>query len=182
MDIFLIILGSICLLVGLIGCIVPMLPGPPIAYVALVLLQLTDKVTFTPLQLFFWLLLVVVIQILDYFVPMFGVKRFGGTGWGNCRTLSISALGCYYWSVCRCIYRRVVGRQGNEACTESRIRGFYRFSFGHCTQSSRMWMVYLLLYPCISIAKLSVSSQHERISTYRLVTHYKKRSRIARVG
>ena len=47
MDIFLIILGSICLLVGLIGCIVPMLPGPPIAYVALVLLQLTDKVTFT---------------------------------------------------------------------------------------------------------------------------------------
>ena len=45
MDIFLIILGSICLLVGLIGCIVPMLPGPPIAYVALVLLQLTDKVT-----------------------------------------------------------------------------------------------------------------------------------------
>lgn len=23
------------------------------------------------------------IQILDYFVPMFGVKRFGGTGWGN---------------------------------------------------------------------------------------------------
>ena len=83
MDIFLIILGSICLLVGLIGCIVPMLPGPPIAYVALVLLQLTDKVTFTPLQLFFWLFLVVVIQILDYFVPMFGVKRFGGTGWGN---------------------------------------------------------------------------------------------------
>lgn len=83
MDIFLVILGSICLLVGLIGCIVPMLPGPPIAYVALVLLQLTDKVTFTPMQLFLWLLLVVVIQILDYFVPMFGVKRFGGTGWGN---------------------------------------------------------------------------------------------------
>ena len=179
MDIFLIILGSICLLVGLIGCIVPMLPGPPIAYVALVLLQLTDKVTFTPLQLFFWLLLVVVIQILDYFVPL---GKLGLYYRYVCRTLSISALGCYYWSVCRCIYRRVVGRQGNEACTESRIRGFYRFSFGHCTQSSRMWMVYLLLYPCISIAKLSVSSQHERISTYRLATHYKKRSRIARVG
>ena len=62
MDIFLIILGSICLLVGLIGCIVPMLPGPPIAYVALVLLQLTDKVTFTPVQLFFWLFLVVIPQ------------------------------------------------------------------------------------------------------------------------
>lgn len=53
MDIFLIILGSICLLVGLIGCIVPMLPGPPIAYVALVLLQLTDKVTLRRCNSFF---------------------------------------------------------------------------------------------------------------------------------
>ena len=179
MDIFLIILGSICLLVGLIGCIVPMLPGPPIAYVALVLLQLTDKVTscrsdsdtrlFCP-------------DVWSEAIRRYGLGKLGLYYRYVCRTLSISALGCYYWSVCRCIYRRVVGRQGNEACTESRIRGFYRFSFGHCTQSSRMWMVYLLLYPCISIAKLSVSSQHERISTYRLATHYKKRSRIARVG
>ena len=97
MDIFLIILGSICLLVGLIGCIVPMLPGPPIAYVALVLLQLTDKVTFTPLQLFFWLFLVVVIQILDYFVPMFGVKRFGGTGWEIGVVLSVRLPDSFYF-------------------------------------------------------------------------------------
>ena len=39
MDIFLIILGSICLLVGLAGCIVPMLPGPPVSYLALVFLH-----------------------------------------------------------------------------------------------------------------------------------------------
>ena len=83
MDILLIIIGSICLLVGLIGCIVPMLPGPPIAYLALVLLHFTDKVQFTITQLFLWLLIVVAIQVLDYFIPMFGVKRFGGTSWGN---------------------------------------------------------------------------------------------------
>lgn len=83
MDILLIIIGSICLLVGLIGCVVPMLPGLPIAYVALVLLHFTDKVQFTTTQLFLWLLLIVVIQVLDYFIPMFGVKRFGGTSRGN---------------------------------------------------------------------------------------------------
>ena len=83
MDILLIIIGSICLLAGLIGCIVPMLPGPPIAYMALVLLHFTDKVQFTITQLFLWLLLVVAIQVLDYFIPMFGVKRFGGTSLGN---------------------------------------------------------------------------------------------------
>lgn len=74
MDIFLIILGNICLLVGLAGCIVPMLPGPPVSYLALVFLHFTDKVSFTIPQLFFWLFIVVLIQILDYFIPMFGVK------------------------------------------------------------------------------------------------------------
>lgn len=83
MDIFLIVLGSLCLLVGLAGCIIPMLPGPPIAYIGLVLLHFTDKVSFSLTQLFFWLFLVVIVQVLDYFIPFFGVKKLGGTRWGN---------------------------------------------------------------------------------------------------
>ena len=35
MDILLVILGVICLLVGLAGCFLPILPGPPVAYLAL---------------------------------------------------------------------------------------------------------------------------------------------------
>ena len=34
MDILLVILGVICLLVGLAGCFLPILPGPPVAYLA----------------------------------------------------------------------------------------------------------------------------------------------------
>lgn len=82
MDIFLIVLGSICLLVGLIGCIVPALPGPPIAYGALILLHLTDKVQFTLKQLIIWLIVVVVVQVIDYFIPTYGTKKLGGTRWG----------------------------------------------------------------------------------------------------
>lgn len=82
MDILLIVLGSICLLVGLIGCIVPMLPGPPIAYVALILLHFTDKVQFTLTQFIIWLLVVVVVQVIDYFIPTLGTKKLGGTRWG----------------------------------------------------------------------------------------------------
>lgn len=83
MDVFLIILGCICLLVGMAGCILPMLPGPPLAYIALVLLHFTDKASFTVTQLLVWLLLVIIIQVLDYFIPSLGVKRFGGTKWGK---------------------------------------------------------------------------------------------------
>ena len=109
MDIFLIILGSICLLVGLAGCIVPMLPGPPVAYLALVFLHFTDKVSFTIPQLFLWLFIVVLIQILDYFIPMFGVKRLGGTSWGKWY-FPVSSLGGIHRSVCRRSSRRIAGR------------------------------------------------------------------------
>lgn len=83
MDIFLIITGSVFLLLGLIGCIAPGLPGPPLSYIALVLLHFTTRVQFTVTQLVIWLAVVVVVQLLDYFIPMFGTKKLGGTKWGT---------------------------------------------------------------------------------------------------
>lgn len=47
MDILLIILGAICLLTGIIGCVLPVLPGVPLAYVGILLLQLTERVQFS---------------------------------------------------------------------------------------------------------------------------------------
>ncbi|NDV64377.1 DUF456 domain-containing protein [Bacteroides sp. 224] len=82
MDIILIILGCICLLLGLIGCVLPILPGPPLAYGALLLLHITDKVQFTLKQLIIWLIIVIIVQVVDYFIPMLGTKKLGGTKWG----------------------------------------------------------------------------------------------------
>lgn len=82
MDIFLIVMGALCLLVGLVGCIVPALPGVPLSYAGLWLLHATDKVQFSWQFLLIWGIVVVVIQILDYVVPAWGTKRFGGSKWG----------------------------------------------------------------------------------------------------
>ena len=82
MDIVLIILGALCLLVGIIGCIAPVLPGVPLAYLGLLLLHWTERVHFSWQFLTIWAVVVVVIQILDYFIPAWGTKKFGGTKWG----------------------------------------------------------------------------------------------------
>ena len=82
MDIFLIIIGAICLLLGLIGCVAPVLPGVPLSYLGLLLLHWTDRVQFSWQFLVTWAVIVVVIQLLDYFIPAWGTKKFGGTKYG----------------------------------------------------------------------------------------------------
>ena len=82
MDILLIILGAVCLLAGIVGCVLPVLPGVPLAYAGMLLLQLTDRVQFSWQFLVIWAVVVVVVQALDYFVPAWGTKRFGGSKWG----------------------------------------------------------------------------------------------------
>lgn len=79
MDILLVILAVICLLIGLAGCIVPILPGPPISYVGLLLLNWTDYVSFSTDFLLTWAAIVVVVTLLDYFLPPFMTRRFGGS-------------------------------------------------------------------------------------------------------
>ena len=102
MDILLIILGILCLIIGLAGCILPMLPGPPVAYVGLILLHLTDGVSLSTTELLVGLLIVVVVQVLDYIIPMLGTKYSGGGGkWANRGTLIGTLLGMLFlpWGI-----------------------------------------------------------------------------------
>ena len=82
MDIFLLVIAFILLLVGIIGCIVPGLPGVPIAYAGLWVAQATERVDFGWQFLLVWGIIVIVISVLDYIVPAWGTKHYGGTKWG----------------------------------------------------------------------------------------------------
>ena len=86
MDTLLIVLGAICMIVGIVGCIVPALPGVFLAYGGLWLLQLTDRVQFSWRFMIIWGLVALVARVLDYIVPAWGTKKFGGSKkgvWGS---------------------------------------------------------------------------------------------------
>ena len=82
MDILLIILGVLCILIGLIGCILPALPGPPLSYAGLLLLHFTKYAQFSTTLLVVLLLAVIIITIVDNVVPIYMTKKFGGSKWG----------------------------------------------------------------------------------------------------
>lgn len=79
MDILWMIIGSLFIVAGFIGCFLPMLPGPPLAYVGLLIQQLRSSPAFTTKQLLIWLAVVAAVTVLDYWIPIYGTKKFGGT-------------------------------------------------------------------------------------------------------
>ena len=83
LDIILIVFGAICLLLGLAGSILPVLPGPPLSYVGILLLHFTDCVQFSITQLVIWGILVLLTIAADYILPVIGVKKWNGSKWGN---------------------------------------------------------------------------------------------------
>lgn len=79
MDILLIIIASILIILGIAGCIVPVLPGPPLSYVGLLILHFT-KWGNIQLNLLLWLGIIAgIVTILDYILPVWATRRFGGT-------------------------------------------------------------------------------------------------------
>ena len=79
MDILLIILAVLFGLIGIVGAIVPGLPGTPLSYGALLLLHFTKGITYSEKFLIIMAVIAVVITLIDYWIPIYGTKKFGGT-------------------------------------------------------------------------------------------------------
>lgn len=70
------------MILGIIGCLVPVLPGPPFSFLGLISLHLTRFGDFTTSTLITLGAIAVVVTILDYIVPVWGTKKFGGSKYG----------------------------------------------------------------------------------------------------
>ena len=82
MEYFLLIISLLLIVVGLFGSFLPVLPGPPISWLGILLLYFVPGIEmdywFLGISLFVTLTLV----ILDYVIPAQGTKKFGGTKYG----------------------------------------------------------------------------------------------------
>ncbi|MCW5517213.1 DUF456 domain-containing protein [Muriicola sp. Z0-33] len=79
MDILLLVIGFILMLVGILGSILPVLPGPPISWAGLLLLYLTKAVPDD-----WWFLgitgaVALIVFAMDYIIPAMGTRKFGGS-------------------------------------------------------------------------------------------------------
>ena len=91
-----IVLAIILAIIGLLGSIIPGLPGPPFSWAALIVAHLTPSIEFSSTLLIATAVAAVVITILDYVVPSWSTKHHGGSKagvWGCNIGLVISIVG-----------------------------------------------------------------------------------------
>ena len=85
-TIMLVLLGIICIVAGLIGCVIQVIPGTPLSWTGLLLLFFTPYAEYTSTFLIIAGAVVVVVEFLDYILPSALTEKLGGTKagkWGS---------------------------------------------------------------------------------------------------
>lgn len=82
MDFLWNMVGLIVLIIGIAGCILPVIPGQILSWGSLIILQLKSQPPFTTDFILFWAIVTAVVTLLDYYVPIWGTKKLGGSKYG----------------------------------------------------------------------------------------------------
>lgn len=83
------------MVIGIIGSLIPVLPGPPSSYIGLIIIQLTSRHPFSTRFLIIYGILTVFVFVLDYVIPVYGTKKLQGSKygiWGSAIGLIIGIL------------------------------------------------------------------------------------------
>jgi len=121
--------GLLLSLVGLIGCVLPVIPGPPLSFLALLILSYAKN--WEPFSLTFLVImavLTVAVSILDYVIPAGGAKKYGASKIGIWGSLIGMPLGLFFfppWGILlggiagALIGELIAGKEGKKALQAS---------------------------------------------------------------
>lgn len=125
MAVILEILGFIISLLGIIGCLVPVLPGPPLSFAALIILSIAkDWQAFSTEFLIIMAAITIFVTVLDYIVPVAGARKYGASKlgvWGSVIGMIIGLvffppLGIFVGAFVGAVLGEfITGKKGSEA-------------------------------------------------------------------
>lgn len=79
MDVLLSVLALLFTAIGIIGCVIPIIPGAVLSYAGLLCAFFSGHSQLSPTFLWIWLAIVIVVSLVDYFLPAYMTKLFGGS-------------------------------------------------------------------------------------------------------
>lgn len=135
MDYILLAIGIVLIVVGLLGCILPVIPGPPLSFLGILALHFTrfGEGEYTTNFLFFLAAIATIVTILDYVVPIWGTKKFGGTKagmWGATIGLIIGLFFSPFSAFLSILIGPFIGAVAGEALAGSDSKHAFKAGFG----------------------------------------------------
>lgn len=130
MDIVWIIISGVLIIIGIIGCIIPVIPGPPISFIGLLLLQLKTIPPFSARFLAIWAVITIGVTVLDYIVPAYGTKKFGGSRHGMWGSIIGLFFGLFFFPPFGIIIGPFAGAVIGEMITGKEFNDALRSGFG----------------------------------------------------
>lgn len=83
MDIILSILAFVLIVVGLVGCVLPIIPGQILAYCGYLCYFFCSYSDVSIVSLIIFLVLTIIVTIIDFILPSYFAKVFGGSKYGS---------------------------------------------------------------------------------------------------
>ncbi|MDR1226748.1 MAG: DUF456 domain-containing protein [Prevotellaceae bacterium] len=98
MEAIIIIAGTLLLIVSFVGCFVPALPGPTLAYMAILLryFSSTDTIAYSTTTLAALGIIMAVVFLLDYIIPSWMTRKMGGSKYASRGALIGMLLGIIF--------------------------------------------------------------------------------------
>lgn len=137
MDTFLIVFSGVLIVAGLVGNLFPKLPSAPLGYLGLIVLHYSSIAEFSVHFFIRYGILVIAIQGLDYLIPGWGDRKFGGSTkgvWGSLIGVTVGLFFGLYGIFAGAILGAFVGeffagKESNDAIHHA-VNAFIYFIIG----------------------------------------------------
>lgn len=130
MNIFVLICCYLVMLIGLAGCILPMLPGTPLVFIGVyVYAWLTDFTIISRNLIIIFLILTVISVVIEYISSSIGSKKFGASKLGFIGAFLGAVIGVFFapWGI---ILGPLLGALLGELITGKKIKTALRSGTG----------------------------------------------------
>lgn len=125
------LIGTILLLLGgLAGSLLPVLPGPPLSFFGLLLLNLTERAHFSTKFLIIMSVAMIVITVVDYLIPIYGTKKLGGSKAGIRGSTAGLILGIFFFPPFGMLFGPLIGAFVGELIVGKRNEEAFRSAIG----------------------------------------------------
>ena len=157
MDLFLVFIAALFMLLGIVGSMLPILPGPLTSWLGLLILHLTDAVPMNWSFLIITLVIAILIWLLDYIIPALGTKKFGGSKYGMIGTSVGLLVGLFSpipgGIILGPFVGAFIGELINKSDSKTALKAAFGSFLGFLTSTFIKFMV-ALIYLGLFIAKL----------------------------